>query len=136
MKLTVDPTICQGYGLCADEAPELVELDDAGYATIIGDGEVGDELQSAAEFLAAQADSSDDISGCSCSLGIVGPPDCATRNQPCDTAWTPAKYSGSVAGSTAPTQYIDVQFARAVYVSQVEIVVPYGGRTLERVYAF
>ena len=49
MKLTVDPTICQGYGLCADEAPELVELDDAGYATILGDGEVGDELQSAAE---------------------------------------------------------------------------------------
>ena len=39
MKLTVDPTICQGYGLCADEAPELVELDDAGYATIIGDGD-------------------------------------------------------------------------------------------------
>ena len=45
MKLTVDPALCQGYGLCADEAPELVELDDAGYATMLGDGEVADELQ-------------------------------------------------------------------------------------------
>jgi len=49
MRLTVDPTICQGYGLCADEAPELVELDDSGYATILGDGQVSDELQAAAE---------------------------------------------------------------------------------------
>ena len=53
MKLIVDSTVCQGYGLCADEAPELVELDDAGYATIVGDGEVIDDLQSAAEKAAA-----------------------------------------------------------------------------------
>ena len=49
MKLTVDPALCQGYGLCADEAPELVELDDAGYATVLGDGEVVEELRSVAE---------------------------------------------------------------------------------------
>jgi ferredoxin len=49
MKLTVDSVLCQGYGLCADEVPELVELDDAGYATILADGEVTDEVQTYAD---------------------------------------------------------------------------------------
>jgi ferredoxin len=49
MKLIVDSVQCQGYGLCADEIPELVELDDGGYATIPADGEVTDELQTFAE---------------------------------------------------------------------------------------
>ena len=53
MKLHVDSAICQGYGLCADEAPELVELDDACYASVVGDGEVTDELQTFAEKAAA-----------------------------------------------------------------------------------
>jgi ferredoxin len=44
MKLSVDPTICQGHGLCAAEAPELIELDDSGYATVLGDGEVPEAL--------------------------------------------------------------------------------------------
>jgi ferredoxin len=49
MKLTVDSDICQGYGLCHDEAPELVELDDAGYALVLGDGTVSPELELPAE---------------------------------------------------------------------------------------
>ena len=53
MKLSVDSDICQGYGLCHDEAPELIELDDAGYAQILGDGTVVPELQLAAEKAAA-----------------------------------------------------------------------------------
>jgi ferredoxin len=46
--LSVDPTVCQGYGLCADEAPELIELDDSGYATVRGDGEVPPALEAVA----------------------------------------------------------------------------------------
>jgi ferredoxin len=49
MKLTVDPTICQGHGLCAAEAPELIELDDSGYADVLGDGEVSVELVDVAQ---------------------------------------------------------------------------------------
>ncbi|NUK28203.1 ferredoxin [Streptomyces lunaelactis] len=35
MKLLLDSTLCQGYGLCQEHAPELVELDEWGYAAII-----------------------------------------------------------------------------------------------------
>jgi ferredoxin len=49
MKLTVDTDICQGYGLCHDEAPELVDLDDAGYAVVLRDGTVAPDLELAAE---------------------------------------------------------------------------------------
>jgi ferredoxin len=40
MKLILDTTACQGYGLCQVAAPELVDLDDSGYADLIGDGVV------------------------------------------------------------------------------------------------
>ncbi len=40
MKLVLDSTACQGYGLCQDAAPELVDLDDWGYAGLLGDGSV------------------------------------------------------------------------------------------------
>ena len=49
MKLVVDPDVCQGYGLCHDEAPELIELDDSGFATGLGDGEVPENLVAVAE---------------------------------------------------------------------------------------
>lgn len=49
MKLSVDPSLCQGYGLCATEAPDLVELDDGGYASILGDDDVAPELVDVAE---------------------------------------------------------------------------------------
>ncbi|WP_369244557.1 ferredoxin [Streptomyces sp. R41] len=42
MKLLLDPTRCQGYGLCQEPAPELVDLDEWGYAqprgTTVPDG--------------------------------------------------------------------------------------------------
>jgi ferredoxin len=40
MKLVVDSTACQGYGLCQQAAPDLVDLDDWGYAGLLGDGTV------------------------------------------------------------------------------------------------
>jgi ferredoxin len=40
MKLFLDTTACQGYGLCLQAAPALVDLDDSGYAELIGDGTV------------------------------------------------------------------------------------------------
>jgi ferredoxin len=33
MKIQVDSTKCDAYGLCAEKAPHLFELDDFGYAT-------------------------------------------------------------------------------------------------------
>lgn len=41
MKLVLDTDVCQGYGLCQMAAPDLVDLDDSGYAELIGDGTVG-----------------------------------------------------------------------------------------------
>jgi ferredoxin len=34
MKLLLDPTRCQGYGLCQEPAPELIDLDEWGYAQV------------------------------------------------------------------------------------------------------
>jgi ferredoxin len=40
MKLVLDTEVCQGYGLCQMAAPDLVDLDDSGYAELIDDGAV------------------------------------------------------------------------------------------------
>lgn len=40
MKIRLDRTICDGFGLCAKHAPEYFSLDDWGYACLIGDGTV------------------------------------------------------------------------------------------------
>jgi ferredoxin len=40
MKVRVDATNCQGYGSCKENAPELFELDEWGFASVTGDGEV------------------------------------------------------------------------------------------------
>ncbi|MBY8339318.1 ferredoxin [Streptomyces spinosirectus] len=32
MKLLLDSTRCQGYGLCQEPAPDLIDLDEWGYA--------------------------------------------------------------------------------------------------------
>jgi ferredoxin len=45
VKLTVDPTKCDAYGLCASAAPDLFELDDFGYAS---GGEVPEDRVEAA----------------------------------------------------------------------------------------
>jgi ferredoxin len=40
MKIRLDRTVCDGFGVCAKHAPEYFSLDDWGYASLIGDGTV------------------------------------------------------------------------------------------------
>jgi ferredoxin len=53
MKLVLDQTACQGYGLCSPEAPDLVDLDDWGYAGLLGDGSVPSDRRAVAHTAAA-----------------------------------------------------------------------------------
>lgn len=48
MKIQVDSTKCDAYGLCAESAPQLFELDDFGYAAVLGGGLVGEDDRTAA----------------------------------------------------------------------------------------
>lgn len=43
MKVFLDATKCSGYGTCVEAAPDLFELDDWGYASVIGEGVPADE---------------------------------------------------------------------------------------------
>ena len=43
MKIRLDRTVCDGFGICAKHAPGYFSLDDWGYANLIGDGTVPDE---------------------------------------------------------------------------------------------
>jgi ferredoxin len=43
VKIRLDRTICDGFGICAKHAPEYFSLDDWGYASLVGDGTVPDE---------------------------------------------------------------------------------------------
>jgi ferredoxin len=52
MKLAVDAALCQAYGLCAEEAPDLVDLDDFGYSAVKGDGDVPPDREPAAKAAA------------------------------------------------------------------------------------
>jgi ferredoxin len=49
MKLAVDAALCQAYGLCAEEVPDLVDLDDFGYSAVKGDGDVASDREAAAK---------------------------------------------------------------------------------------
>jgi len=40
MKIKLDRTLCDGFGICARHAPEYFSLDDWDYASLIGDGTV------------------------------------------------------------------------------------------------
>lgn len=40
MKATVDATKCEAYGACADLCPSVFQLDEWGYASVVGDGTV------------------------------------------------------------------------------------------------
>ncbi|BBZ47759.1 ferredoxin [Mycobacterium parmense] len=40
MKIRLDRTVCDGFGICAKYAPRYFSLDDWGYASLIGDGTV------------------------------------------------------------------------------------------------
>ncbi len=52
MKVRVDPTLCQGHNRCYALAPDLFELDDAGFASAVGDGTVPPDREEAAELAA------------------------------------------------------------------------------------
>jgi ferredoxin len=48
----VDATRCSGYGSCAETCPSVFDLDEWGYAAVVGDGTVPEadaELARAAE---------------------------------------------------------------------------------------
>lgn len=42
MRIRLDRTICDGFGACAKHAPEYFPLDDWGYASLEGNGEVAE----------------------------------------------------------------------------------------------
>jgi ferredoxin len=42
MKIRLDRTVCDGFGICANHAPGYFSLDDWGYASLIGDGTVAE----------------------------------------------------------------------------------------------
>lgn len=52
MKLLLDSTRCQGYGLCQDPAPELIDLDEWGYARLRETTVPDDDAEAAAAVAA------------------------------------------------------------------------------------
>jgi ferredoxin len=40
MKVKLDRTVCDGFGICAEHAPERFSIDEWGYASLVGTGEV------------------------------------------------------------------------------------------------
>lgn len=47
MRIQLDRTLCDGFGVCAKHAPEYFSLDDWGYASLIGNGSIPDTDQNA-----------------------------------------------------------------------------------------
>jgi ferredoxin len=43
MRIRLDRTVCDGFGVCAAHAPGYFSLDDWGYASLTGNGEVSEE---------------------------------------------------------------------------------------------
>jgi ferredoxin len=43
MRIRLDRTVCDGFGLCAKHAPGYFSLDDWGYASLTGDGVVAEQ---------------------------------------------------------------------------------------------
>jgi ferredoxin len=43
MRIKLDRTVCDGFGLCAKHAPGYFSLDDWGYASLVGNGEIPTE---------------------------------------------------------------------------------------------
>ncbi len=42
LRIKLDRTLCDGFGVCAKHAPEYFSLDDWGYAVLVGDGNIPD----------------------------------------------------------------------------------------------
>ena len=40
LRIRLDRTLCDGFGICAKHAPGYFSLDDWGYASLVGDGTV------------------------------------------------------------------------------------------------
>ena len=40
LRIRLDRTVCDGFGICAKHAPDYFSLDDWGYASLVGDGTV------------------------------------------------------------------------------------------------
>lgn len=53
MKASVDATKCEAYGACAEICPSVFQLDEWGYASVIGDGTVSLALEVRAKEAAA-----------------------------------------------------------------------------------
>lgn len=49
MRIKLDRTLCDGFGICAKHAPEYFSLDDWGYAVLVGDGNIPDEDRDAVQ---------------------------------------------------------------------------------------
>ena len=49
MKIRLDRTVCDGFGVCVKHAPGYFSLDDWGYASLIGDGTVPEEDRDAVD---------------------------------------------------------------------------------------
>jgi ferredoxin len=49
MRITLDPTCCDGFGFCAEILPELIDLDEWGYP-IVGGAEIPQSLLGAARY--------------------------------------------------------------------------------------
>ncbi|GAA1747177.1 ferredoxin [Luedemannella helvata] len=47
MRVAVDATKCAAYGTCVEHAPAVFQLDEWGYASLIGDGTVAPEQEEA-----------------------------------------------------------------------------------------
>lgn len=52
MRTWVDPDRCQGHNRCYSVAPELFDVDDLGYASAKGDGNVASGLEDKARLAA------------------------------------------------------------------------------------
>ena len=50
MRIVVDTDKCEGHNRCYSLAPDLIDVDDYGYASAIGDGNVPPELADAARL--------------------------------------------------------------------------------------
>lgn len=55
MKLLLDATRCQGYGLCQEHLADVIELDEWGYASVVGEVTDSHAALAAAEACPAQA---------------------------------------------------------------------------------